>query len=570
MSLRLCCTILFIAGLAAGEIKNQGWWKNTVFYQIYPRSFMDSNNDGIGDLKGITNRLEHFAESGIGGIWLSPIYASPMVDFGYDISDFRAIDKTYGTMEDLEQLTAKAKKLGVKVVLDFVPNHTSNEHPWFIKSYQGIGKYKDYYTWRRGRENNTQPPNNWLSYFSGSAWKYNATRDLWYFHQFEYRQPDLNFTNPNVRQEMEEILRFWLSKGIDGFRVDAVPHIFEKEGFPDEPLSHKPGVTSQNHNYLEHIYVKDDQRSYDLIKTWRKVLDDWSDSHNEDEKVIMTEAYASLDNTIKWYDYGSNIPFNFNFITNVDNSSKPSDFKKVIDDWITRTPSYGSANWVMGNHDNSRIATRYPGRADQMTMLAMILPGVAVTYYGEEIGMVDKLDITWEATQDPQACNSDPEHYRALTRDPNRTPFQWDDTKNAGFSKASTTWLPVNDNYKELNLAKQKLQQESHYKLYQTLTKLRSTSLALKNGTLDTVALNNDSVLAVIRKIADEAVVLLINFSNDSPQSIDVSEYLPNAKDATVKGASVGSGIEWGSIIKTSDVRLPPKASIVFAAQPNV
>ncbi|XP_015183315.1 PREDICTED: uncharacterized protein LOC107070028 [Polistes dominula] len=483
----LCiCSLLFATGLVNGEIKNKGWWKNAVFYQIYPRSFMDLNNDGIGDLNGITSKLEHFVDAGVDGIWLSPIYASPMVDFGYDISDFRAIHPDFGTMKDFEALLAKAKKLGLKLVLDLVPNHTSHEHEWFKKALAGIKKYKDYYIWKKGRKNDgVTPPNNWISVFSGPAWTYNETMKEWYFHQFEYRQPDLNYSNPDVRAEMEEVIRFWLRKGIDGFRVDAVPHLFEVDDLRDEPRSFDPTTTERDYAYLDHIYTKDDPRTYELVQSWRKVLDDYANANNEDEKVMMTEAYTDLQNTTKYYDYGSHIPFNFKLITDVNHTSSATEFKDTIESWIREMPKNGVANWVLGNHDRSRTISRYPKRGNQMLMLPMILPGVAVTYYGEEIGMVDKRDISWEDTQDPQACNAGKDKYSERSRDPNRTPFQWDYTVNAGFNNGSKTWLPVHENYKVLNLLDQtNSTDQSYYKIYRSLIKLRKTSRVLKEGSL--------------------------------------------------------------------------------------
>ncbi|XP_023315955.1 maltase 1-like [Trichogramma pretiosum] len=568
LTLRLCAAVALLlccwANLAGAVIKNPGWWRNTVFYQIYPRSFMDSNDDGIGDLKGITMKLQHFKDSGIGAIWLSPIYASPMVDFGYDISDFRDIEPDYGTMKDLEELTKKAKEMGIKVIMDLVPNHTSDKHDWFVKSFNGIGKYKDYYIWRGN--DSSKLPNNWISVFSGPAWTYNKTRGMHYFHQFEYRQPDLNYANPDVRQEMEEIIRFWLSKGIDGFRVDAIPHVYENDDLLDEPRSNDPNAGPRDYGYLNHIYTKDDQRSYDLIQSWRKILDDWAHERDEDEKVIMTEAYTSLVNTTKFYDYGSHVPFNFNFIMSVNNKSTAAEFKSVIDDWMSHTPKpHGVANWVMGNHDRSRTATRYPGRADQMTMLAMILPGIAVTYNGEEIAMEDKLDISWEETMDPQACNTDPEHYKSRTRDPNRTPFQWDNSTNAGFSKANTTWLPVHENYPHLNLDLQKKDYGSHYWLYKNLTSLRASSDTLKHGELMTEVLNNGKALAVVRKNVEspERIILVINFLDAESQEVDVSKFTNGEREFDVILSSQGSGAT-GTKTPTNKVKLQAKASVIL------
>ncbi|XP_025263125.1 maltase 2-like [Camponotus floridanus] len=365
---------------------------------------------------------------------------------------------------------------------------------------------------------------------------------------------------------MEDVIRFWLRKGIDGFRVDAIPHLFEDANFPNESRSYAPGATERDYSYLEHIYTKDDPRTYDLVASWRKVLDDYADYHNEDEKVIMTEAYTSLENTTKYYKFGSHVPFNFKFISDVNNVSKAADFKRIIDDWMSQTPNDESPNWVMGNHDKSRTASRYPGRGDQMIMLEMILPGIAVTYNGEEIGMLDKRDISWEDTQDPQACNAGKDKYQNLSRDRNRTPFQWDATKNAGFSKANHTWLPVHENYIELNLAKQKIANESHYKIYTSLIKMRQREAALQQGNLTTLVQSNDQVLIVIRQYNEQCIVLLINFNDKIAQIVDLtSQGLAN--ELVVEVVTIGSPIKKGTTVNTKEINLPAKAALVLASK---
>ncbi|KAI4499903.1 hypothetical protein M0802_005159 [Mischocyttarus mexicanus] len=522
--LRVVCLsfLLFATNLVKGEIKNKIWWKNAVFYQIYPRSFMDSNGDGIGDLQGITSKLDHFVDAGVDGIWLSPIYASPMIDFGYDISDFKSIHKDFGTMKDFEELVQTCKELGLRLILDLVPNHTSDKHEWFQKGLAGVKRYKDYYIWRKGSKNDSvTPPNNWISRFGGPAWTHNKTTNEWYFHQFEYRQPDLNYSNPQVQAEMEDVIKFWLRKGIDGFRIDAIPHLYERDDLRDEPRSFDPNATNHDYEYLDHIYTKDDPRTYDMIRTWRKVLDDYANANNEDEKVIMVEAYTNIKNTTKYYQYGAQIPFNFYVISDLNHNSSATDFKRIIEQWMEHTPKNGSANWVLGNHDNSRVASRFPNRAQQMNMLPMILPGIAITYYGEEIGMVDKRDISWEDTQDPQACNAGKDKYKYLSRDPIRTPFQWDKSKNAGFSDGNHTWLPVHENYKRVNLFSQKNStQATLYKMYRSLIQLRNTSIALKEGALRVKALKlytsycyNCEALVVVREVPGETVGLVMSMS---------------------------------------------------------
>ncbi|XP_076628729.1 alpha glucosidase 2 [Colletes latitarsis] len=541
--------ILLVAAVAltSAEIKNKGWWKNMVFYQIYPRSFMDSNGDGIGDLIGITSKLQHIKDSGIGAIWLSPIYKSPMRDFGYDISDFKNVDETFGTMEDLKNLIKEARKLGLKVILDLVPNHTSDQHDWFKLSLNKTDKYTDYYIWADGTTENGihKPPNNWLSVFNNSGWTYNEMRKQFYYHQFYDAQPDLNYANLNVQNAMKDVIKYWLDLGVDGFRIDAVPHLIEDSQKRDEPLSGIPGAKPTDFIYLNHIYTKDQPETYKLVQSWRNYVDEYANEMNQDEKVLMTEAYTSLNNTLKYYSFGANVPFNFKFITDVNANSNADEFKNIIDNWIKFMPNATIPNWVMGNHDRSRVATRYPNREDQMTMLAMILPGVAVTYYGEEIGMAD--NTAFNTTDFRDGC---------------RTPFQWDDSANAGFSKGNKTWLPVHQNYKTLNLLKEKKDDYSHYKVYTGLTSLRSSSKALKEGNLETTVLNKE-VLTVIRKADNNTVALLINFSNKNKVTVNLTG-LANWNKTTIQLSNVGSGLKPNTLANIQSFEVPAKASIVL------
>ncbi|XP_071878987.1 alpha glucosidase 2 [Bombus fervidus] len=541
--------LLVAVGLAAAEIKNKGWWKNAVFYQVYPRSFKDSDNNGIGDLKGIISKLQHFNSTGVTAIWLSPIYKSPMDDFGYDISDFRDVDPVFGVMKDLEDLVAEAHKIGLKVILDLVPNHTSELHSWFKESINNTKKYANYYIWANGKNPST-PPNNWVSVFNGSAWTYNEERKQFYFHQFYKSQPDLDYRNTAVQQEMKDIIKFWLDKGIDGFRVDAVPYLFEVNDLSkDEPTVDNvdPSFNKTNYVYYNHIYTKDLNETYDLVQSWRKFVDEYADKNNREEIVLLTEAYASLSNMIKYYNYGSQIPFNFRFITDADANSNATQLKNVIDSWIKSMPEGGVANWVMGNHDQVRLGSRYPNRTEQMIMLEMILPGVAVTYYGEEIGMVDipgptKYDV----------------------RDGCRSPFQWDNTTNAGFSNATVTWLPVNDNYKDVNLQKEKNEKTSTYQLYTKLIELRKSN-TLKHGSLVTKDLSK-SVLAVMRESETETVSLLINISKNRT-SVNLSQLgsiRVNEKPTKVQLGSTNFDKASGTLVDDSKIELPGHAAVIL------
>ncbi|XP_014607645.1 PREDICTED: maltase 1-like [Polistes canadensis] len=554
------------ASLTIAEIRNKGWWKNAVFYQICPRSFKDSDLDGIGDLVGITNKLQYFVESGVTGIWLSSINKSPMKDFGYDISDFRDIHPDYGTMEDFNEFIKRAKHLGLKVILDLVPNHTSDQHEWFINSVKGDGKYADYYIWvNKNKEN---PPNNWLSVFGNSSWTYNEQRKAWYYHQFLSQQPDLNYRNPEVVFEMQQIIEYWLNKGVDGFYIDAVPHLFEVSNIElNEPINNATKASKNEYDYLKHIYTKDQEETYTLIHNWRNIVNSYTNIHNEEEKVIMTEAYTSLENTIKFYKYGSDVPFNFKFITDVNNKSSATDFKKTIDSWFKAMPNGSVANWVMGNHDRSRMASRYPGRADQMTMLAMVLPGVAITYYGEEIGMTNNEAITFKETQDTQACAAGEEGFQKKSRDPYRTPFQWDKTTFAGFTKGKKSWLPINHDYTNLNLKDQQENKnnESHYKIYTALMDLRNTMSVMKNGSYQSMVIDKN-ILVISRFNEHQLVTLVINFLDDKPQIVDLKVIAgkKSLNSTIVKVASVNSKVPINKAMVDHSVNVPAKASIVL------
>jgi alpha-glucosidase len=349
--------LLFLLPLLATAAKD--WWETASFYQIYPRSFMDSNGDGIGDLKGITSRLDYLKSLGITAFWLSPIYKSPMADFGYDISDFYDIQPEYGTMADFEELVSKANALGLKVILDFVPNHSSDENEWFIKSVNKEGKYKDYYIWHPGKTNpaggRPLPPNNWLSLFKYSGWHWNDVRQEYYFHQFVDKQPDLNYRSPDVVEQMKDVLRFWLGKGIAGFRIDAVWCLFEvapdaNGNYPDEPVSGNT-IDADDPNYLTHIYTQDQPGTYDMVYQWRAVMDQWKADHGGQTKIIMTEAYTTLDNTMKYYGNetvnGSHMPFNFQIILNLRSWSTASNVNDVIRSWMDHLPKGRTANWVV-------------------------------------------------------------------------------------------------------------------------------------------------------------------------------------------------------------------------------
>ncbi|XP_037961163.1 maltase 2-like isoform X2 [Teleopsis dalmanni] len=531
------------------------WWQHAVFYQIYPRSFSDSDGDGIGDLRGIIQRLPYLAETGITAAWLSPIFQSPMVDFGYDISDFKAIHSEYGTMQDFEDLIAEANRLDIKIILDFVPNHSSDQCEWFKKSAERIEGFEDFYVWADGEiseDGERVPPNNWQSVFYGSAWTWHETRQQYYLHQFTVQQPDLNFRNEAVLKAIDDVMYFWLDKGVSGFRVDAVNHLFEVPELSDEPLSGKTS-DKNSYEYTKHIYTKDLPEVNEMVQHWRLLLDDYSAKHGGSARIMMTEAYADLKKLMDYYENekgvkGSHIPFNFLFITDLNADSDARDFVYNIQKWLTYMPRKHAANWVMGNHDNPRVASRFgPQLVDALNMLLMTLPGVAVTYNGEEIGMQDYRDISWEDTVDPPARNVGPLKYQKVSRDPVRTPFQWNADKNAGFSSAAKTWLPVHPNYKQLNLEAQKLADKSHYKLYKMLLELRKSPV-LREGRLHAEVLNR-AVFAFKRELKGQPTVFtLINLGNQT-EIVDLTNLIDAPERLTVAVAGTESELEAGQML---------------------
>ncbi|XP_063838399.1 maltase A1-like [Ostrinia nubilalis] len=535
MGLKLKSLLLLPLAFLLVQSHEQEWWETTIFYQIYPRSFKDSDGDGIGDLNGITESLEYLKELGVGATWLSPIFKSPMYDFGYDISDFYEIQEEYGTMEDFHKLIEKANELDIKVIFDFVPNHGSNESMWFEEALKGHEKYFDYFVWEDGVVDETgklNPPNNWVSVFRKSAWEYREEVGKYYLHQFVIGQPDFNFRNPDVLEEMKNILRFWLNKGVAGFRVDAVAHLFEadkaKHGgvYPDEP---KTGQTEDpdHYDYLDHIYTKDQNETFGVVYDWREVFEEIKQKDGL-TRVMMVEAYSSPQLSMRYFGDGerdgAQMPFNFVLITDVNGESTAGEIKYALDKFLTFKPIDQHANWVAGNHDNNRVASRFtPEVVDGINMIVLLLPGIAVTYMGEELGMVDGY-VSWEDTVDPSGCNTDPINYVTASRDPERTPFQWSADVNAGFSTAQKTWLPVAEGYETLNVEVQRQAEKSHLTIYKHLSSLRKEAV-FRHGRYESVAFNND-VFAFRRWYKGENYVIIINF-RDNPHTINL-EYFEN------------------------------------------
>ncbi|KAL7025505.1 hypothetical protein ACKWTF_013499 [Chironomus riparius] len=552
------------------------WYEAGNFYQIYPRSFMDSNNDGVGDLQGIKSKLQYLKDLGMDGVWLSPIYKSPNADFGYDISDFRDIHELFGTLADFEQLIDECNRLDLKLILDFVPNHSSNEHEWFKRSERNESGYEDYYIWRTPKidevSNIPIPINNWMSIFRYPAWKWSDIRQQMYYHIFLYQQPDLNYRNPKLVEEMKEVLRFWMKKGVSGYRVDAIPHLVEKinsdGSFPDEPRSYDPNCDQYDHCSLNNIYTHDQPETYDMVYQWRKVLDDFSAENKAGSKVLMLESGARIDLNMLYYGNsttpGAHFPFNFELIKNTNINSTAVDYKNAVELWLNNMPARHIANWLLGNHDQHRIASRLGvARGDLLNILLQTLPGVAITYQGEELVMTN-VHLSWNETVDPAACNThDPINYEKSSRDPARTPFPWDDSINAGFNNGTKPWLPVGDNYKTVNVKAQEQAENSHLKIFRKLTTIRKQPM-FRHGNYTSALSNNNNVYSYKRQFENEFAVVVLNFGS-SQEVVDVSSLFTSIpSNLKVYTSSLESGIKDGEIVDASKVTIKGNIGLVL------
>ncbi|XP_026328373.1 maltase A1-like isoform X2 [Hyposmocoma kahamanoa] len=514
---------------------------------------------------------------------MSPIFTSPMVDFGYDISDFYNIHYEYGTMEDFDELLAKAHELGIRVLLDYVPNHASNESEYFIKSEAREPGFEDFFVWadpRPGPDNGTNRlvPSNWISQFGGSVWEWSEIRQQYYLHQFAIQQADFNFRNPAVRQEMLNILGFWFTKGVDGFRLDALPHLFETAPnssgiYPDEPLTGNMFLNPDQPGYTTQEHVRDVMELYDVVYEWRDFSDEFEKEFNTETKILLAEAYSNIRNTMLYYGNerdrtGCHFPFNFDFITSLSSWSTARDFVYVILRWLTYMPAGHVPNWVFGNHDNKRMPSRFrTDMVDGLNALNMILPGVAVTYQGEEIGMRDGY-VSWEDTVDVNACNQgNPDNYLDFSRDPARTPYHWDDTTSAGFSTSTNTWLPVAEDYVEINLRRQKEANRSHYKVYQSLVSLRKEP-SLSHGTYHIQALTENTLILIRHLITHDTYALVFNVGTTT-DTVDLSVVPFLSEPITVYTSSVHSNKLAGSDVPLGDMRLVAGEAVVLKAAPT-
>ena len=525
------------------------WWKESVVYQIYPRSFCDSNGDGIGDLNGITGKLDYLKELGIDVIWLSPVYKSPNDDNGYDISDYQAIMDEFGTMEDFDRMLATAHEKGIKIMMDLVVNHTSDEHKWFIESRKSTDNpYRDYYIWRPAKEDGSLP-NNWGSCFSGPAWEYDKTTDMYFLHLFSKKQPDLNWDNPAVRQDVFDMMNWWLKKGVDGFRMDVISLISKEPGLPDKETGINGYATfnvSANgphvHEYLQEMRQKA-LNNADTITV------------GECSGVTLEEAkkYARSD------EKELNMVFQFEHM-DVDSDEKSGkwttrkmdlrDLKKILTRWQKGLQDIAWNSLYWENHDQPRSVSRFGNDSDEYReisakMLATcihMMQGTPYVYQGEELGMTNCPFNTLDNFRDLESINA----FNELTeqgkmteedmmaaigykgRDNARTPMQWDDSAYAGFSTANP-WIMVNPNYTKINAKDQVNREDSVFKYYQKLIKLRHESELIVYGTYDLILDDDKDIYAYIRTLGDEKLIVYCNFSENT-REVELPEEFTNGK----------------------------------------
>jgi alpha-glucosidase len=493
------------------DAEGHQWWQHAVFYEVYPRSFADSNNDGVGDLNGITSKLGYLHDLGVDAIWITPCYPSPQVDFGYDVSDYENIDPMYGTLADFDRMAAEGKKQNIRIIMDYVINHTSDKHKWFIASKSSKkSPYRNWYVWRDGKGPN-QPPNNWISEFGGSAWKFDPTTGQYYYHYFYAEQPDLNWNNPEVEKAMFDVTRWWYKRGVAGFRLDAVDTLFEDPDLRDNPVL--PGKNKFGDPNTQEIYNKKLPGVHEVLQNLRKVAD-------ENDAVLIGETWTkNIDELKKYYGEHNNelqLPMDFMF-TRIDKLSPP-EFRRQI---AAADTAGGWPTWVISNHDIERSYNRYGDGAHNddiaklMAALYLTLRGTPIMYYGEELGMENNDPKRKEDVKDPKGRTGWPAD---KGRDGERTPMQWNDAENAGFS-THEPWLPVPPSYKTHNVAAESKDPNSVLEFYRKVLALRHTNSVLLEGNYSALNEDDPNVLSYLRTYKGKSVLVALNMSGSAQKA---------------------------------------------------
>ena len=557
--LLIACVLSVRPANAASDSKE--WYKTAVIYEIYPRSFGDSDNNGIGDINGITEHLDYLRNLGVDAFWLTPIYPSPQVDFGYDISNYEGIDPQYGTMADFDRMMAEAKRRGIRVIMDMVLNHTSDQDPWFIESESSKTNSKaNWYVWADGKPNG-QPPNNWQSIFGHSAWTYVPARKQWYYHAFYKQQPDLNWKNPQVRKAMYAQMRFWLDKGVAGFRLDAITSLFEDIALKDEP--YLTGTNAYGDKNISRIYTDNLPEVHEVLRELRKVVDPYN-------AILIGETYLpNVQELAKMYGRNNDelhLPMDtqLGFI----NKLSASEFRARLNDGETEING-NTPLFVFANHDNPRVLDRYAGGKEDPAIAKLIATillsprDVALFYYGEELGMTDNPPKRIEDVRDPVGKLGWP---KDKGRDGERTPMQWTNGFDAGFSKAQRTWLPINPNYKRVNVASELSKPDSILNYYKKMIALRKQNPQLRDGEFALVDPDNSNVLSFVRKTADgKAVLITCNFTA-RPQTPSLHLQSQGIQGKHLR--TLASSFANANPADVSHMTLPPHGSYVGQVEP--
>lgn len=533
------------------------WWKRAVIYEIYPRSFADTNGDGIGDINGITAKLDYLKDLGVDALWITPCYPSPQVDFGYDISDYCAIAPEFGTLKDFERLVAEAKKRNIRILMDLVLNHTSDRHPWFVASRKDrTNSKRDWYVWRDGK--NGQPPNNWQSVFGHSAWKFDKPTNQYYYHFFYAEQPDLNWRNPAVKKAMYDVARFWLDRGVAGFRLDAISTLYEDQRLPNNPI--KPGANNFGDPNMEHKYNDRLPQIHDVLRETRKVLDSYGDN-----RVLIGETFTENVSGL-WKMYGDKLdeiqlPMNFFFA--YINKLNPEQFQKQITISDTN-PKKGWPVYLFSNHDQPRAYVRYGDgkNNDQIAkLLATILltvRGTPIMYYGEELGMTNRDPQTRAEVQDPIGKIGWP---KEKGRDGERTPMQWSAAISSGFSKNAKPWVPVASNYRTHNVQTELADPDSILNYYKKLISLRRTNPPLSDGEYKGLAQPPATKILAYTRTAGKATVLVATNMGATAQSLTLkAQDIGAHSQADVLAASYKAP----STVSLAGLTLPPYGAVVL------
>lgn len=527
------------------------WWQTGVIYQIYPRSFKDTTGNGVGDLRGVIQKLDYLSETlGVDAIWLSPFYPSPMADFGYDVADYTDVDPLFGDLATFDELVTQAHRRNLKIIIDLVPNHSSDQHPWFIESRSSRDNPKrDWYIWADAQPDGS-PPNNWLSVFGGSAWEWDEKTGQYYLHSFLKEQPDLNWRSPEIKEAMFEVVRFWLERGVDGFRVDVVHYIMKDPQLRDNPPARiKPPFYGRGYAAFEHIYDRNRPEVHTVLRDFRRLLDEY------DQRVAIGEVY--LEDVKDWARYYGgaldelHLPFNFRLIFTPWNAPA---LRCSVDELEATLPLGAWPNYVLGNHDQPRLVSRIAAAQVRVAaMLLLTLRGTPTLYYGDEIGMHD-VEIPPGKAQDPYG-----KRVPGKGRDPQRTPMQWSSEPNAGFSPPETQelWLPLAADYQTVNVERQLGDPMSILNLYRRLLSYRKATPALQWGSYQALDDVPEACYAFLRQAQSQHILVTLNFS-DQEQRLALSDLA----DAEI---IVSTHLDREGVIALNDFMLRDSEGLVIA-----